>query len=69
MCIRDRNILVQYQTIYDAKNGVAVAEILDGSCGECGSFIPPQLVNEALEKQVVFCGNCGLFVYQSISEN
>ena len=65
----DENILVQYQTIYDAKNGVAVAEILDGSCGECGSFIPPQLVNEALEKQVVFCGNCGLFVYQSISEN
>ena len=65
----DENILVQYQTIYHAKNGVAVAEILDGSCGECGSFIPPQLVNEALEKQVVFCGNCGLFVYQSISEN
>ena len=65
----DENILVQYQTIYDAKNGVAVAEILDGSCGECGSFIPPQLVNEALEKQVGFCGKCGLFDYQSISEN
>ena len=65
----DDTILAQYQTIYEARNGVAVAEILDDSCGECGSFIPAQLVNEALAKQVVFCGNCGRFVYQSNSEN
>jgi len=65
----DDSILAQYETIYEARNGVAVAEILDDSCGECGSFIPAQLVNEALAKQVVFCGNCGRFVYQSTSEN
>ena len=65
----DDTILAQYQTIYEARNGVAVAEILDDSCGECGAFIPAQLVNEALAKQVVFCGNCGRFVYQSTSEN
>ena len=65
----DDSILAQYQTIYEARNGVAVAEILDDSCGECGSFIPAHLVNEALAKQVVFCGNCGRFVYQSNSEN
>tara|TARA_Y100001936_G_scaffold191571_1_gene190741 strand:+ start:1028 stop:1741 length:714 start_codon:yes stop_codon:yes gene_type:complete len=65
----DDNTLAQYQTIYEARNGVAVSEILDDSCGECGSLIPPQLVNEALAKQVVFCGNCGRFVYQSNSEN
>ena len=65
----DDSLLSQYQTIYEARNGVAVAEILDDSCGECGSFIPAQLVNEALAKQVVFCGNCGRFVYQSNSEN
>ena len=65
----DDSILAQYQTIYEARNGVAVAEILDDSCGECGSFIPAQLVNEALAKQVVFCGNCGRFLYCSISEN
>ena len=65
----DDSILAQYQTIYEARNGVAVAEILDDSCGECGSFIPAQLVNEALAKQVVFCGNCGRFLYQSTSEN
>ena len=65
----DDTILDQYQTIYEARNGVAVAEILDDSCGECGAFIPAQLVNEALAKQVVFCGNCGRFVYQSNSEN
>ena len=65
----DDTTLNQYQTIYEARDGVAVAEILDDSCGECGSFIPAQLVNEALAKQVVFCGNCGRFVYQSTSEN
>ena len=65
----DDSILAQYETIYEARNGVAVAEILDDSCGECGAFIPAQLVNEALAKQVVFCGNCGRFLYCSISEN
>ena len=65
----DDSLLSQYQTIYEARNGVAVAEILDDNCGECGSFIPAQIVNEALEKQVVFCGNCGRFIYSSNSEN
>ena len=65
----DDTILAQYQTIYEARNGVSVAEILDDSCGECGAFIPAQLVNEALAKQVVFCGNCGRFVSHSTSEN
>ena len=64
----DDSILAQYQTIYEARNGVAVTEILDDSCGECGSFIPPQLVNEALEKQIVFCGNCGRFLYTITDE-
>ena len=64
----DDSILAQYQIIYDARNGVAVSEILDDSCGECGSFIPAQIVNEALAKQVVFCGNCGRFLYKYKSE-
>ena len=65
----DENTLAQYRTIYEARKGVAVAEILDDSCGECGAFIPPQIVNEALAKQVVFCGNCGRFLYSTDSEN
>ena len=65
----DENTLDQYRTIYEARKGVAVAEILDDSCGECGAFIPAQIVNEALAKQVVFCGNCGRFLYSTDSEN
>jgi len=65
----DENTLAQYRTIYEARKGVAVAEILDDSCGECGAFIPAQIVNEALAKQVVFCGNCGRFLYSTDSEN
>ena len=65
----DPNVLSQYDVIYEARNGVALAAVLDNNCEACGAFVPAQLVNEALAKQVVFCGNCGRFVYQSNSEN
>ena len=65
----DSNVLSQYDVIYEARNGVALAAVLDNNCEACGAFVPAQLVNEALAKQVVFCGNCGRFVYQSNSEN
>ena len=65
----DSNVLSQYDTIYEAKNGIAVAAVLDNSCEACGAFVPAQLVNEALAKEVVFCSNCGLFIYKPKSEN
>ena len=65
----DSHLLSQYDAIYEAKNGVAVAAILDNSCEACGAFVPAQLVNETLEKLVVFCANCGRFLYKHESEN
>ena len=65
----DSNVLSQYDTIYEAKNGIALAAVLDNNCEACGAFVPAQLVNEALAKQVVFCSNCGRFLYKSESEN
>ena len=65
----DSNVLSQYDVIYEARNGVALAAVLDNNCEVCGAFVPAQLVNEALAKQVVFCSNCGRFLYKSKSEN
>ena len=65
----DSNVLSQYDAIYEAKNGVAVAAVLDNNCEACGAFVPAQLVNETLAKQVVFCSNCGRFLYKLESEN
>ena len=61
----DENTLDQYLQIYEARSGVACSEILDNNCEGCGAYIPPQIVNEALAKQTVFCSTCSRFLYKS----
>ena len=61
----DTNTMDKYLQIYKARKGLVVAEILDNNCEGCGAYIPPQLVNEALAKQIVFCGTCSRFLYKS----
>ena len=55
----------RYSQIYKARKGLVVAEILDNNCEGCGAYIPPQIVNEAIAKQIVFCGTCSRFLYKS----
>jgi predicted nucleic acid-binding Zn-ribbon protein len=55
----------KYSQIYKARKGLVVAEILDNNCEGCGAYIPPQIVNEALARQIVFCGTCSRFLYKS----
>jgi len=55
----------KYSQIYKARKGLVVAEILDNNCEGCGAYIPPQIVNEALAKKIVFCGTCSRFLYKS----
>jgi len=61
----DTDTIDKYLQIYEARKGLVVAEILDNNCEGCGAYIPPQLVNEALAKQIVFCGTCSRFLYKS----
>ena len=61
----DEDTKNQYSQIYEAREGLVVAEILDNNCQGCGALIPPQIVNEALAKQIVFCGTCSRFLYKS----
>ncbi len=57
--------LEKYTQIYKARKGVACSEILDNNCEGCGAYIPPQVVNEALAKDIVNCGTCSRFLYKS----
>jgi len=61
----DEDTKNQYSQIYEAREGLVVSEILDNNCQGCGALIPPQIVNEALAKQIVFCGTCSRFLYKS----
>ena len=61
----DDDILVKYTQIYEARKGVACAEILDNNCEGCGAYIPPQIVNEALAKEIVNCGTCSRFLFKT----
>jgi len=62
----DKDTLDKYMQIYEARDGVACSEILDNNCEGCGGYIPPQVVNEALEKKNVHCGTCGRFLFKLI---
>ena len=61
----DSDTMSKYAEIYKARKGLVVAEILDNSCEGCGAMVPPQSINEALAKNIVFCGNCSRFLYKS----
>ena len=61
----DTDTLDKYTQIYEARNGVACSEILDSNCEGCGGYIPPQVVNEALAKNIVYCGTCSRFLHKS----
>ena len=61
----DKDTLDKYMQIYEARDGVACSEILDNNCEGCGGYIPPQVVNEALEKSIVCCGTCSRFLHKS----
>ena len=61
----DADTISKYSEIYKARKGLVVAEILDNSCEGCGAMVPPQSINEAIAKNIVFCGNCSRFLYKS----
>ena len=61
----DEDTLDKYMQIYEARSGVACSEILDNNCEGCGAYIPPQVVNEALAKNIVYCGTCSRFLHKS----
>ena len=60
----DASTLEQYSKVFKARDGVACAEILDSSCEGCGAFTPPQVLNDALAGEIIFCGSCNRFLFK-----
>jgi len=58
------SLLQRYETLFNRRNGLAVAEAKGGTCQGCRMRLPPQLYNE-LQKhlQVHYCPNCQRVLY------
>lgn len=55
-----RPLLGAYQRILNGKDGLAVVEVIRGSCVGCSTRIPPQRVMEIREmNQIFYCESCG----------
>jgi predicted nucleic acid-binding Zn-ribbon protein len=53
-------LLGAYQRILNGKDGLAVVEVIRGSCVGCSTRIPPQRVMEIREmNQIFYCESCG----------
>jgi predicted nucleic acid-binding Zn-ribbon protein len=59
----DNSLLSQYDRIRVRKGGVAVARILDESCGSCHMALPPQVVNEVIGGKIKSCPSCSRLLY------
>jgi predicted nucleic acid-binding Zn-ribbon protein len=63
-------ILGAYQRILNGKDGLAVVEVVRGSCAGCSTRIPPQRVMEVREmNQIFYCESCGrILVWNNTEE-
>lgn len=65
-----RPLLGAYQRILNGKDGLAVVEVIRGSCVGCSTRIPPQRVMEIREmNQIFYCESCGrILVWNNADE-
>ncbi len=63
-------ILSKYERVFEARNGVAVIEALDSSCGGCGSMVPPQKIAELKQSMELHsCDVCSRFLFWPPSDD
>lgn len=54
------NILSSYETIRNARDGKGIAPVVNGNCGGCYSYIPPQKIVEIRKMSKIYeCEFCG----------
>lgn len=54
----------RYEMIFSRRDGLAVAEIRDGTCQGCHMNVPPQLFNQIQRReQVILCPSCQRILY------
>ncbi len=52
-------LLSDYDYLVPRKGGMAVARVVDGTCGVCGSVVPRAFLAKMRSGEVVHCGECG----------
>jgi uncharacterized protein len=58
------NNLSIYDRLRQAKRGVAVAEVLDSTCGACGATLTPaEYQNARSAASIYYCPSCGRILY------
>ena len=64
-------VLKTYESVRGARSGKGIAEVLNGNCGGCFSYIPPQKIVEVRKmKKIYECEFCGrILVWNEKVEN
>jgi len=53
----------------NAKNGLAVVQVMRGSCGGCFNKIPPQRqLDIVTKKKILVCEHCGRILVPAVEE-
>lgn len=53
-----------YNELLQKKNGIALSPVKDEFCSMCHMRVRPQVLNELkVEKEIIFCENCGRILY------
>ena len=53
-----------YETLREKKNGIAVARVLEKTCGACGSTLSSTIYSEAqVPSKITRCSTCGRILY------
>jgi uncharacterized protein len=60
----DAKLLQEYERVLIARNGQALADVVNGACGGCYMQLPPQIINEIKMRQhIIRCENCQRMLY------
>ena len=60
----DKKILSQYERILLNRDGLAIVNVKDNSCGGCNMFVPPQVINLIrMYECIITCEVCNRMLY------
>lgn len=60
----DKSLVSRYERIRKQRGGVAVVQVVNGTCKGCQRNIPPQMANNLLtSSEIMNCPNCHRFIY------
>jgi predicted nucleic acid-binding Zn-ribbon protein len=60
----DPSVIRIYETLRQKKNGIAVARVLDKTCGACGSTLSAAIFSSAqVPARITRCSTCGRILY------